>query len=763
MLYSILQIIAFQALFLLVYDLFLKRETFFNYNRAYLIITSILSLALPFVKFSELKTMATKDRVIRLPEVFIGPKTLTLYDIQIAEQAGIVIEQPQTPIWQIIALVGMLIASIIFLIKIIKIYWIKHKNPKRWQGNVLIVQLMKSTAAFSFFNTIFLGEHISETEKPTIYEHELVHIKDYHTLDLLFFEVLRIVFWFNPLVYIFQNRIKELHEYIADAKAVKQSGKVDYYKSLLNQIMDVNQVSFTNTFFKKSLIKKRITMLQKSKSKQLNLLKYTLLIPIVFGMLIYTSTEVRAQEKSEVNQVVDQELTEEQMIKKYYDELVKIDKDGASFNQIMEYGGLTEENSYKYIVSKETFLKSKALLNYFSNKGIQRNSENGNLTQNNIYRSEKLTEAGLKTYSDYREWRKTKEAKDLWEATARDGEIKLYIEDFLNKTNEEQNRYDSALKQIETDENFDKLIVASANTFMVLTDVKNENSNSIISEVEQNIEVPFSAVEEVPTLPECKDLPTNAERKNCMNMFVNKHIGKNFNTSIADNLSPGRKRVFVQFKIDKEGKIIDIGARGPSEALEIEAKRVVATLPQFIPGKQKGKIVVVPFSIPIVFEVKDNSSDTKNNRITTDSDEKSVEFSPSEYVNSEWDNEIESWNTVKVAPIHPDCNGVSSVLEQKECTINAINKHIGKNFNTNLGNTLGLPAGQKRIFARLVIGIDGTVTDVQARGAHPKLEEEAIRVIKLLPKFTPGTHDGKPIGVDYALPIVFQTTEPKKD
>jgi bla regulator protein BlaR1 len=250
MLYTILQIIAFQALFLLVYDLFLKRETFFNHNRAYLLITSLLSLILPFLKFPELKTMATEDVVIHLPEVFIGIKTPSAYDIQIAEQAGIILEQPQTPIWQSITLIGIALATFIFLFKIIKLYGLKHRNPKRWQGNVLVVKLIKSSAAFSFFNTIFMGERIPEAQKPIIYKHELVHIKELHTLDLLFFEILRIIFWFNPLVYIYQNRIKELHEYIADAKAVKQSGKADYYQSLLNQVFDVNNVSFTNTFFK---------------------------------------------------------------------------------------------------------------------------------------------------------------------------------------------------------------------------------------------------------------------------------------------------------------------------------------------------------------------------------------------------------------------------------------------------------------------------------------------------------------------------------
>ena len=190
--------------------------------------------------------------MIQLPEVFIGTKAPSAYEIQIAEQAGIIMEQPETPIWHSIVLAGIAIATLIFILKITKLLWLKHINPKRWQGNVLIVKLIKSSAAFSFFNTIFLGERIPETEKATIFKHELVHIKELHTLDLLFFELLRIVFWFNPLVYIYQNRIKELHEYISDAKAVKENGKSAYYESLLYQVFDVNNVSFTNTFFKKS-------------------------------------------------------------------------------------------------------------------------------------------------------------------------------------------------------------------------------------------------------------------------------------------------------------------------------------------------------------------------------------------------------------------------------------------------------------------------------------------------------------------------------
>jgi len=155
---------------------------------------------------------------------------------------------------------------------------------------LFIVSLIKSNTAFSFFNYIFLGDTLKKEEREAVLKHEMVHVNQKHTLDLLFFEVLRILFWFNPLVYMYQNKIMSLHEFIADAQAVKNESKNQYYQSLLSQVFETKNMSFINPFFKQSLIKKRISMLQKSKSKQVNLFKYALLIPIVFGMLVYTSS-----------------------------------------------------------------------------------------------------------------------------------------------------------------------------------------------------------------------------------------------------------------------------------------------------------------------------------------------------------------------------------------------------------------------------------------------------------------------------------------
>ncbi|SDG90477.1 M56 family metallopeptidase [Winogradskyella thalassocola] len=797
MLYSILQIIAFQALFLLIYDLFLKRETFFNYNRAYLIITSVLALVLPFLKFPQLKTMATKDMVIHLPEVFIGTKAPTVYDIQTAELAGIILEQPQTPIWQIIAVTGIAIASLIFLAKITKLYWLKHKNPKRWKGNVLIVKLIKSSAAFSFFNTIFLGEHISESEKPTIYKHELVHIEEYHTVDLLFFEMLRVVFWFNPLVYIYQNRIKELHEYIADAKAVKQSGKAEYYTTLLNQVLDVNQVSFTNTFFNKSLIKKRIAMLQKSKSKQLHLLKYALLIPMVFGMLIYTSTEVRAQQKIDSQEtLVDQELTDAELIKKYYDKIVTMKKNGTTFFDISNFAGFKNYDIIKYLPSRTEFLKMKAYGQYISDDIIQRKSEEGTLTQKDINTVSLMRLDKFETYEDFKAFKNTKAEKERWESNTQDGILKLYVEDTANKTVEETKRYNGLLKQLENDDFFNKLVVTDGRSTLVLDSYISNDGVEIIKEEVEIVEVPFSVVEETPTTIDCQDLESNKDRKDCFNSFVNKHIAKNFNTSIGDSLSPGRKRVFVQFKVDKDGTVKHIVARGPSPELEIEAKRVIATLPQFIPGKQKGKLVVVPFSIPIVFQVQGDANSQEYNELVAKRDsilKNSTDKNPIIEQLNQQINELKTnkkvlsikdmekyaeesiaakkkrlngaipFSEVEIAPIHPDCKSISNDAEQKDCLASAINKLVGKNFDTNLANSLGLAAGQKRIYAQFIIDKTGHVTSITARGPHPKLETETIRVLNLLPNFTPAKKGGEDVAVSYALPIVFQIHDSKKD
>ena len=161
------------------------------------------------------------------------------------------------------------------------------------------------------------------------------------------------------------------------------------------------------------------------------------------------------------------------------------------------------------------------------------------------------------------------------------------------------------IEVVEDEEEVEETVIESSETEMDTEIVEVEDV--VVDEVEEDIEVPFSVIENVAVFPGCEKEKGNAAKKACMNEKVNSFIGKKFNTDLASDLGlpPGRKRIFVQFKVDKTGNITSIVARGPHPGLEKEAKRVIGQLPKMKPGKQRGKAVVMPFSIPIVFQVQD--------------------------------------------------------------------------------------------------------------------------------------------------------------
>lgn len=126
-----------------------------------------------------------------------------------------------------------------------------------------------------------------------------------------------------------------------------------------------------------------------------------------------------------------------------------------------------------------------------------------------------------------------------------------------------------------------------------------------VEEVEEDIEVPFAVIENVPVFPGC-DKGNNAAKKACMSAKISKFVNKKFNTDLASDLGlSGRQRINVIFKIDKKGDIVGIRARAPHPGLEKEAKRVIGLLPKMKPGRQRGKAVTVPYSLPIIFQVQD--------------------------------------------------------------------------------------------------------------------------------------------------------------
>jgi protein TonB len=123
-----------------------------------------------------------------------------------------------------------------------------------------------------------------------------------------------------------------------------------------------------------------------------------------------------------------------------------------------------------------------------------------------------------------------------------------------------------------------------------------------VEEVEEEITVPFAVIEDVPVYPGCEK-GTKEEKRACFQQKVQEHVVRNFRYPTSAQEMGIQGKVYVQFVIDAQGHITQIRTRGPDRLLEKEAERIIASLPRMIPGKQRGRPVKVPYSIPINFKL----------------------------------------------------------------------------------------------------------------------------------------------------------------
>ncbi|WP_423997470.1 TonB family protein [Maribacter sp. IgM3_T14_3] len=553
MIQYILECIAFQLLFLVIYDFFLKKETFFQWNRVYLIGTFVLSLVLPWVKIEAFKQQVPQT-IARYPEYLWG-----------LQNEAVVVQVQESVSWNLtwqegVFYGGMLLASLFFILKIRQLYLLRKSGEKISYPLFTQIVIENSSIAFSFFKSIFIGDKVLKMKHDAIIAHELVHIKQRHTYDLLFFEFMRIVGWFNPLVYVYQNRISELHEFIADVQVSKEH-KSDHYEQLLAQVFQTEHISFINQFFTQSLIKKRIIMLQKSKSKKVWQLKYLLLVPMVLGMLLYTSCEV--DPKSDSKETIDSTSLKSSLEFSY-----------AVVDEAPIFPGCEDAEDKRACFNEKIQQHIGKHFNY-PQEAQDANIEGRVSVMFNI-NSEGIIE-----------------------------NIKLRGPDKLLE--DEVERIIKRLPKMTPGKNDG---VAVNVPFSIPVQFKLDDGDD--SDVEEELylnegDIPFAVVDEVPVFPGCEDA---ADKRTCFNEKMELHISKNFNYPKAAQEAGIQGRVSTMFMITSEGKIENIKMRGPDKLLENEVERIMKRLPNMTPGKQKGKAVNVPYSIPVTFKLKIEENQT---------------------------------------------------------------------------------------------------------------------------------------------------------
>tara|TARA_B100000900_G_scaffold414737_1_gene442267 strand:- start:74 stop:775 length:702 start_codon:yes stop_codon:yes gene_type:complete len=154
------------------------------------------------------------------------------------------------------------------------------------------------------------------------------------------------------------------------------------------------------------------------------------------------------------------------------------------------------------------------------------------------------------------------------------------------------------IEVVEDEEEIEETVIESTET-----DQEEIVEVEVLEEEFEDVDVPFAIIEDVPIYPGCENVP-KSKRRDCFQEQINKHIRKNFRyPEIAQEMGI-QGRVFVSFIISKDGTISNIRKRGPDKNLEREAERIISKLPKMTPGKQRGRAVRVPFSIPITFRLQ---------------------------------------------------------------------------------------------------------------------------------------------------------------
>ncbi|MCE7042391.1 M56 family metallopeptidase [Dyadobacter sp. CY312] len=297
----IIKSILCSGVLLMFYHLFLQKEKMHHFNRFYLLISIILSLVIPLISI-ELKQESmpisilnydqTSGLLFEIPNNNIHTEPLTV--------------RPDTRInWMEYVPMGFYILIVMFLLarltrNLRAIYSKTYANEIILHQGTYLVLLPEQTVTFTFLNYIFIskGEYNQKLIEEEVLIHEMAHVRQKHSLDILFLEIVLAVFWFNPLLLLYKRAIRLNHEFLADEAVLSNHFNVSRYQlMLLDKILFTKQVNLTSSF-NYSITKQRLAMMTRSTSTIVaNSKKATVLILMTCMIYLISFKEIVAQKE----------------------------------------------------------------------------------------------------------------------------------------------------------------------------------------------------------------------------------------------------------------------------------------------------------------------------------------------------------------------------------------------------------------------------------------------------------------------------------
>jgi TonB family protein len=549
----LLQVNLYLIVFFGFYKLLLDKETYFTLNRIYLVSAGVLSLCIPFIRLEWLTEQKAAQQVY----------TSVNWEA-VLQQATIVTERSTGFNWGN-AFVYIYCAGILFFLG-------------RLVFNLLAVKKLitssKAGSAFSFFGKKVIDHELPQMDVIDI--HEEAHIKQWHTVDILFFEIIGIITWLNPVIYLYKKAIKNIHEFLADELAAEfQGDKTEYAMLLLSKSFGISPNALTNGFLEKSLIKKRIFMLHKERSKKIAIMKYGIFIPLFAVLIVFSSATVRKSEK--LISITDQipldkpiEMVQE-MVAETPKEVILAPKVSVDGKTDVNWKGF-----YQFLGRNIKYPAAANSDKIQGNTQVKFNLKGGRVTNiiSNVELGAGCDEEVMKAILSYRGF---KDVADGKYALTVSFSIPESPEEFKNKLLPKSLGY----------VNLNKITIISYVP-------KNTESGAIKSENTDKV-YDFVSIEKQPEFP------------GGIAKFY-KYLGGSIKYPKMAQENNVQGKVFLSFVVEKDGSLTDIQiTRGLGSGTDEEAVRVLKESPKWNPGIQNGLAVRVKYNINVNFTINDDT------------------------------------------------------------------------------------------------------------------------------------------------------------
>jgi TonB family protein len=662
-----------------LYALLLRRETFFHFNRAYLLGTLLASLVIPVVEWHGWAAQ-TEIATVYLQPITVGMETLqvTVTATELSPQIGFL----EILTW--IYGAGVAFFAVRFLIGLRRIYQLYRRGEKQVYPDFTLVISANVPAPFSFLHCLFLSQslELDPADRAQILLHERAHIRGRHSWDVLLLEVLNALFWCSPFIYCYRRSLRIVHEYIADAAVLRTTQRKQYGHLLIRQSQSGPVIALVHPFH--SQLKKRILMMMQQPSKRQALLKYLLVLPLTLVvLLVFSNAEAKAslqQQAEEWQQAIQEKIDWDN---------VTVKVEGENFTKLeMVNGQVRFESKEGAIVKVDSIPIAGA--------------SNNDIVQFEIYHPDGNVE----------------------KFTGKANDIKL---------NEKVKPDDIASIDVskENGQNLIKIWLKGA--------IKNKIENML--------------VDEAAIFSYCKDEQSKTAKIECSNAQMLQFLYANIKYPQEAQQRKIEGTVRVAFTIGTDGSVISKKIqKGIGGGCEEEVLRVLGTMPRWTPAKKDGKPVSYQIQLPIHFDLGGVFPKTKDSAIDT-----VTVFDPDTYEEGTYAIHIDKKEYAKIPSREPVFINVEQAPEFPG-GINELLKFLGNNVK--YPEAARKAGTEGKVVAQFVVGKDGTVREPKIlRGVTPELDSEAVRVIRLLPKWKPGTQAGKVVDTYFTLPIQFKLGE----